>query len=71
MKNLKQKLAVAATTAMMAATASAGKIAEAISGNQAVTDGTADLYTIGGVVVGFVVVGVVFGAGLKLFRKGG
>jgi|GEM_PF-6416024 Phage Coat protein B. len=71
MKNWKQKLAVAATTAMMAATASAGKIAEAISGNQAVTDGTADLYTIGGVVVGFVVVGVVFGAGLKLFRKGG
>ena len=60
MKNWKQKLAVAATTAMMAATASAGKIAEAISGNQAVTDGTADLYTI-----------VVFGAGLKLFRKGG
>ena len=51
MKNWKQKLAVAATTAM--------------------TDGTADLYTIGGVVVGFVVVGVVFGAGLKLFRKGG
>ena len=71
MKNWKQKLAVAATTAMMAATASAGKIAEAISGNQAVTEGTADLYTIGGVVVGFVVVGVVFGAGLKLFRKGG
>ena len=71
MKNWKQKLAVAATTAMMAATASAGKIAEAISGNQAVTDGTADLYTIGGVVVGFVVVGVVFGAGLKLCRKGG
>ena len=33
MKNWKQKLAVAATTAMMAATASAGKIAEAISGN--------------------------------------
>lgn len=71
MKNLKQKLAFAATIAMMAATASAGKVAEAISGNQAVTDGTADLYTIGGVVVGFVVVSVVFGAGLKLFRKGG
>lgn len=71
MKNWKQKLAFAATTAVMAATASAGKIAEAVTGNQAVTDGTADLYTIGGVVVGFVVVGVVFGAGLKLFRKGG
>ena len=71
MKNWKQKLAFAATTAMLAATASAGKIAEAVTGNQAVSDGVSDLYVIGGVVVGFIVVRVVFGAGMKLFSKGG
>ena len=56
---------------MLAATASAGKIAEAVTGNQAVSDGVSDLYVIGGVVVGFIVVRVVFGAGMKLFSKGG
>lgn len=71
MKSIKQKLALVATTATVAATAAAGKLADAVTGNQAVTDATADLYTVGGVVIGLVVVGVVFGAGIKLFRKGG
>lgn len=69
--NIKQKLALLAVTAGTASAASAGKVAEAITSNEGVTGATADLYTIGGVVVGIVVVGVVFRAGLKLFSKAG
>lgn len=69
--NIKQKLALLAATAGTTSAAFAGKMAEAVTGNEAVTGATADLYTIGGVVVGIVVVGVVFGAGIRLFRKGG
>ena len=71
MKNTSQKLALLATSVAVAAPAFAGKVAEAVTGNEAVSGASADLYTIGGVVVGIVVVGVVFGAGIKLFRKGG
>lgn len=69
--SIKQKLALLAATAGTTSAAFAGKVAEAITGNEAVTGASADLYTIGGVVVGIVVVGVVFRAGLKLFSKAG
>lgn len=71
MKNTFQKLALLATSVAVAAPAFAGKVAEAVTSNEAVSGASADLYTIGGAVVGIVVVGVVFGAGIKLFRKGG
>lgn len=70
MKNLKQKLALVATTATVAATASAGKIADAITSNQAITDAQGDLYTAGSTVLGWVIVIVAFGAVIRLFRKG-
>ena len=54
--NIKQKLALLAVTAGTTSAAFAGKVAEAITGNEAVTGASADLYTIGGVVVGIVVV---------------
>ena len=69
--NIKQKLALSAVTVGTTSAAFAGKVAEAITSNEGVTGATADLYTIGGVVVGIVVVGVVFRAGLKLFNKAG
>lgn len=71
MKNTFQKLALLATSVAVAAPAFAGKVADAVTNNEAVSGASADLYTIGGAVVGIVVVGVVFGAGIKLFRKGG
>lgn len=69
--NIKQKLALLAATAGTTSAAFAGKVAEAITGNETVTGASADLYAVGGVVVGIVVVGVVFGAAIRLFRKGG
>lgn len=71
MNKATHKLALMATAAAATAPAFAGKVADAITSNTTVSGATEDLFTVGGVVIGIVVVGVIFGAGIKLFRKGG
>lgn len=67
--NRKTTAALIAASAFAATNANAGPLAEAFS-NQ-VTDVKTDLYTVGGVVVGLVVVRVIFGAGIRLFNRAG
>lgn len=67
--NRKTTAAVVAGSALMATNAIAGPIAEAVKTE---TDGVkADLYSVGGIVIGFVVVVAIFGIAIGLIRRGG
>lgn len=67
--NQKTTAAVVATTSFVATNAYAGPIAEAVKKE---TDGVKpDLYEVGAIVIGFVVVVAIFGIAMGLIRRGG
>lgn len=67
--NRKLTAAAVFVSTLIASNAFAGPIAEAVKSETG--EAKADLYSTGGVVVGLVIVGVIFGAGLRLLKKAG
>lgn len=61
--------AVVAGSALIATSAWAGPMADAVKAET--TDVKADLYSVGGIIIGFVVVATIVGATIRMLRRGG
>lgn len=66
--NQKATAAVVATTAFIATNSYAGAMADAVKAETG--DVKTDLYSVGGIVIGFVVVGAVVGMTIGMLRRG-